>query len=174
MEDRTRDPRLKKKRHPLGVPYNWGDLCAVQIAPDVWGYCRMRVGMGIEIPFIYTTSPGLPMVDWRSPDLRKSLFYIFGEVRAGDPVVIEVGHVPFASREEASMPPTYRDPDNSEPRYTIEEKGIYRYTDDPNDLKGILKQVTLIYATLGSFLNEQYQAGALARVDLAKAVEKAG
>lgn len=158
----------------MGVPYAHGDLFAIQIAPDVWGYCRMRVGMGIEIPFIWTSNPGLPKVDWRSPDLRKSLFYFFGEVRAGDPLVLPVGNVPFASEEEASMPVTYRDPDNSEPRYTIEENGIYRYTDNPNDLKGILKQVTLIYATLGSFLKEQYQAGALVRVDLVRAAERAG
>jgi hypothetical protein len=51
---------------------------------------------------------------------------------------------------------------------------MYRYTDDPAEIKGILKQVTLIYATLGAFLREQYQAGSLVRVDLAKAAEKAG
>src|SRR5881394_216626 len=116
MEDRTRDPRLKKKRHPMGVPYTYGDLFAVQIAPDVWGYCRMRVGMGIEIPFIYTSGPGLPKVDWCSPELRKSLFYFFGEVRAGDPVVLPVGNVPFVSSEEARMPAMYSDPDDIEPR----------------------------------------------------------
>jgi len=172
MQDRTRDPRLKKKRHPMGVPYNEGDLFAIQIKPNIWGYCRMRVGMGIEIPFIYTTEPGLPKVDWRSSGLRKSLFYFFGEVRAGDPVVLPVGNVPFASPEQARMPATYRDPDNIEPRYTIEEDGIYRYTDDPADLKGIIKQVTFIYATLGAFLKEQYQAARLVRVDLAKPLER--
>jgi hypothetical protein len=166
--------RLKKKQHPISVPYTEGDLFAVQIAPNVWGYCRMRVGMGIEIPLIYTTCPGLPKVDWRSQELRKSLFYFFGEVREGDPVVVPVSNVAFASREEAEMPPTYLDPDAMEPRYTIEEKGIYRYTDDPADLKGILKQVTLIYATMGAFLKEQYHAGSLVQVDLVKSTEKPG
>jgi hypothetical protein len=158
----------------MRVPYTEGDLFAVQIAPDVWGYCRMRVGMGIEIPFIYTTSPGLPKVDWRSQKLRKSLFYFFGEVREGDPIVVPVGNVAFASREEAGMPATYRDPDEMEPRYTIEERGIDRYTDDPADLKGILKQVTLIYATMGAFLKEQYHAGSLVQADLVKPTEKPG
>ena len=50
---------MKKKRHPLAVPYTPGDLFAVQVVPGAWGYVRMRGGMGIEIPFVYTTTPGV-------------------------------------------------------------------------------------------------------------------
>ena len=59
------NPRLKKKRHPMGVPHTEGDLFAVQIEPEAWGYCRMRVGMGVEIPSVYTIGPGLPRINWR-------------------------------------------------------------------------------------------------------------
>lgn len=80
------------------------------------------------------------------------------------PAVVPVGNVPFASPDDARMPPTWREPDNSEPRYTIEERGVYRYTSDPADLAGIAKRVTLVPATLGSFLREQYDNGALREV----------
>jgi hypothetical protein len=92
------------------------------------------------------------------------LFYFFTEVRPGDPPIVPVGNVPFDN--EPHMPPTWREPDNIEPRYTIEERGIFRYTSDPADLKGILKKVTLISATLGSFLKEQYHSGLLREVRL--------
>jgi hypothetical protein len=62
------------------------------------------------------------------------------------------------------MHPTYLDPDAVEPRYTIYENGAYRYTTNPTDLKGIAKQVTLLPPTLGSFLWQQYDNGALREV----------
>jgi hypothetical protein len=168
-EQDCRMPRMKKKRHVMQPPYTSGDLFAVQITKNAWGYCRMRRGMGVEIPALFTCNPGVPKADWTAGGLQRWLFYIFLEVREADPLMIPVGNVPFASEEEAVMPPTYRDPDNIEPRYTIEEKGIYRYTSNPADLKGIAKQVTLIPRTLGSFLTEQYHNGALQKVEVRKA-----
>jgi hypothetical protein len=160
--------RLTKKRHPMQPPYSLGDVFAVQIASDVWGYLRMMEGMGIQVAAVFTHAPGLPEVGWNSLALQKWLFYFHCEVRPGDPLIVPVGNVPFPSEADAIMPPTYRDPDNAEPRYTIEERGRYRYTLDPADLKGILKQVTLITATLGSFLKEQFHNGNLREVRVAK------
>lgn len=156
---------MKKKRHPMQPPYNSGDLFAVQITPDAWGYCRMWRGMGIEIPPVYTRTPGIPDVEWAPATPPKWLFRINLAVREIDrPVILPVGNVPFASEEQAVMPPTYRDPDNIEPRYTIEERGIYRYTNDPADLKGIAKAVRLVPETLGVFLKEKYVSGELREV----------
>jgi len=149
--------------HP---PYTNGDLFAVQIASDAWGYCRMRNGMGLDVLGIFSRVLGMPLIDWQASELQRWPFYIFLEIRDGDPAIFRVGNVPFESKEAALMPPTYREPDAFEPRYTIEHRGLDTFTDNPNDLKGITKQITLIPATLAAFLRQKYGAGELAAVEV--------
>lgn len=90
------------------------------------------------------------------------------------PPIVRVGNAPFATDAEADMPATYRDPDAVERRYTIEERGMYRYTGDPADLHGITKQVTLLPPTLGSFLQERFAKGALREVGVIPALDAGG
>jgi hypothetical protein len=124
-------------------------------------------GMGIEMAPVFTRMPGMPAVEWAPAAPPRWLFYLNLVVREiNDPTVVSVGNVPFASSDDARMPPTWREPDDSEPRFTIEEWGVYRYTSDPADLRGIAKQVTLVPAMIGSFLREQYDSGALPEVAL--------
>jgi hypothetical protein len=148
-----------------------GDLFAVQISADAWGFCRAWRGIGIEIPPIFTRTPGMPEYsNWAPVEPPKWLFELNLCVQNLEPpTIVAVGKVPFALEEDAVMPPTWREPDAVEPRYTIEERGIYRYTSDPADLKGIAKQITLTPATLGAFLRQQYEGGALREVDVREA-----
>ena len=119
---------------------------------------------GIEIPAVFTRVAGMPDIDWDSKDLLKWRVYFLTIGTDPGPPVVRVGNAPFGDEAQASMPPTYREPDNAEPRYTIEERGMYRYTTDPDDLKGIARQVTLLPPDLGSFLREQYHNGKLREV----------
>ena len=85
----------------------------------------------------------MPAVHWSSSELGRWRVFFMTVGEDPGPPVVRVGNAPFASEAEGAMPPTYLDPDAVEPRYTIEENGVYRYTTNPTDLKGIAKQVTL-------------------------------
>jgi hypothetical protein len=118
----------------------------------------------MEVPSIFTRTAGMPNVNWKMPDLQKWLFYISVKTSKRDPLIVSVGNEPFSPKRDANMPPTYREPDELEPRYTIEENGNYRYTTNPKDLEGISKQVWLSTARLGTFLRARYRSGELHEV----------
>lgn len=127
----------------------------------------MRSGMGIEIAPIYTRTPGIPVTEWAPLKRPRWLFRISVITKElAYPTILLVGNIPFASDDEAAMPPTYREPDNIEPRYTIEERGMYRYTSDPADLNGIAKDEWLLPSTLGRFLKQKYDEGELEEVEV--------
>ena len=162
---------MKRKPHVMRSPRTLGDVYAVEFAPRLWGICRVIRATAIEIPAVFTRTAGMPDVDWHSTDLERwRVFFLTVGTDPGPPV-IRVGNAPFATDAEADMPPTYRDPDAVEQRYTIEDRGVYRYTSDPADLRGIAKQVTLLPPTLGSFLQERYAKGALREVGVIRAVD---
>ena len=161
---------MKKKRHPMQMTKS-GDLFAVEIYPAVWGYCRAWRSTGIEIGPVFTRIPGIPDTQWAPATPPKWLTRINLFTKDIDrPKIIPVGSVPFDSEEDAVFPPTWREPDSSEPRYTIEERGIYRYTTNPADLEGIMKDEALFPKDLERFLREKYEQGELQEVAV-KALE---
>jgi hypothetical protein len=152
---------MKKKPHIMREPRTLGDVFAVEFAPHLWGYCRVIRSTAIEIPAVFTRAAGMPDIDWSSRYVEHwRVFFLTAGTDPGPPVM-RVGNAPFGSEAEADMPPTYLEPSAIEPRYTIEERGVYRYTNDPADLKGIARQITLLPPSLGAFLREKYETGAL-------------
>ena len=170
--------QMKRRRHVIGVQRTLGDVFAVEFKSRRFGYCRIIRDEAIEILAVFSRVAGMPDVDWSSKDIERWRASFLCDSRMAlldsrdDPVIIRVGNAPFANDEEADMPPTYRDPDNIEPRYTIEYQGVYRYTDDPADLEGIAKRIGLVPASLGSFLREKYIKGALREVEVKREVKR--
>jgi hypothetical protein len=159
---------MRKKRHLMQLPRTPGDVFAVEFRPFTWGHCRVIDASGIEVLAIFTKEAGMPDIAWSSPDIERWRFLFWASVSKDDPTTVRTGNAAFLTEMESDMPPMYRDPDNVEPRYTIEYRGMFTYTDDPSQLKGIARQATLTPLTLGSFLKEKYHGGALQEVGVRK------
>ena len=135
-----------------------GEVYAISITPEKWGFVRFFRGNAMAVLSIVGTAPEMPRVNWENPPIG----WIFSSFapRSDTTQVLRLGIVAFSHEDCEWAPPCFVPPDPVDNCYKIHHKSTIRRA-SVEEVQGMRPCRRITPAQLAEFLREKLKAGGL-------------
>jgi hypothetical protein len=149
---------MKKNKHHPFYQAPAGQVFAIAVTPEKWGFVRFFRGNAMAVLTIVSSVPEMPDVDWKNAPtgwIFSSFAYDSDTTEA-----ILLGCVPFTDEASEWAPPCFTPPDRINNCYKIHDRwGIRRATE--RETEGMRRCQRVTPARLAEFLREKLSCGEL-------------
>jgi len=149
-----------KRHHPFYQAPS-GNVFAIKITKDKWGFVRFYRGLAMFVLSLVEDSSEKPEIDWNNPP-GGWVFYSFAPDNDLTETVL-LGNVPFANADAEWAPPCFNPPDIIDNCYKVHFRGTLRRA-TKEETSDMAQCITLTPSKLQAFLLEKLHKGELRTV----------